>query len=240
MKNKVLPLIVALLTLSTANANAALIDRGDGLIYDTVLDVTWLQNANMAGIKMDWSTAVNWAENLTFGGFDDWRLPTLTHSLGPNNDKDSLQVTCGDGRFDMDASGCDFGWNSTSVTHELAYMFSVNLGNQPSIDALGRFNGLGGLNNVTSLSGHPVSFLNVQSASYWYGNEYTAQDSFFFAMHTGGQFVLDKSTELFAWAVRDGDITTPQTTTTRIPEPSTLLLFAATVFLARHRKQSVK
>ena len=32
----------------TGISNSSLIDRGGGLIYDTVLDVTWLQDANYA------------------------------------------------------------------------------------------------------------------------------------------------------------------------------------------------
>ena len=36
------------LSLITLSANAALYDRGNGLIYDDVLDITWLQDANYA------------------------------------------------------------------------------------------------------------------------------------------------------------------------------------------------
>ena len=36
------------LSLITLSANAALYDRGNGLIYDDVLDITWLQDANHA------------------------------------------------------------------------------------------------------------------------------------------------------------------------------------------------
>ena len=32
-----------------STASATLIDRGGGLIYDTDLDITWLQDANYAG-----------------------------------------------------------------------------------------------------------------------------------------------------------------------------------------------
>lgn len=62
---------------------AALHDRGGGLIYDDVLDITWLQDANYAKTSgydsdgmMSWSQAMQWEEQLSYGGFDDWRLPT--------------------------------------------------------------------------------------------------------------------------------------------------------------------
>lgn len=55
--------------------------------YDTALNITWLRNANAgAGSsfddgksstdgKMTWVNAVDWAAALSFGGYDDWRLP---------------------------------------------------------------------------------------------------------------------------------------------------------------------
>jgi len=53
-----------------------LVDRGGGMIYDTVQNITWLQNWNTNGL-MNWTTANAWANNLVYGGFSDWRLPTL-------------------------------------------------------------------------------------------------------------------------------------------------------------------
>ena len=41
--------VLVLLCLSVSlSVNAALYDRGNGLIYDDVLDITWLQDANYA------------------------------------------------------------------------------------------------------------------------------------------------------------------------------------------------
>jgi hypothetical protein len=66
--------------LMTAGAQAALIDRGEGFIYDDVLDVTWAQNANINGADI-WANQVAWAAGYSqahsvYGTFDDWRLPT--------------------------------------------------------------------------------------------------------------------------------------------------------------------
>ncbi|MFC1750002.1 hypothetical protein ACFL2V_14475 [Pseudomonadota bacterium] len=50
MKNKVAKLLFPLaigLAISTT-ANATLIDRGNGVIYDTEQNLTWLQEANYA------------------------------------------------------------------------------------------------------------------------------------------------------------------------------------------------
>lgn len=61
----------------TLPAYADLIDRGGGLIFDTDLNITWLQDANLSGQQMNWQKANDWANNLVFGGFDDWRLPKI-------------------------------------------------------------------------------------------------------------------------------------------------------------------
>ena len=66
----------------TVPVQAALIDRGGGFIYDTDLDVTWTQNANINGVADTWANQVAWADSLSL--FDavrnvtwsDWRLPT--------------------------------------------------------------------------------------------------------------------------------------------------------------------
>ena len=88
MLKKILTLVgLSVLTLA---ANADLYDRGNGLIYDDELDITWLQDANYAATqyaatgglegdadgRMTWTDANEWADNLSYGGYDDWRLPT--------------------------------------------------------------------------------------------------------------------------------------------------------------------
>ena len=75
---KKLPILIAATILIYALAvpvQANLIDRGNGLIYDDDLNITWLQDANLSGVTMTWPTAMAWADNLIFQGFDDWRLP---------------------------------------------------------------------------------------------------------------------------------------------------------------------
>lgn len=88
----------AVLTLSGA-AQAALVARSGGMVYDSMLDITWLADWNTNGL-MNWTTANDWANNLVFGGFDDWRLPT------------SLNV---------DGSGPCSGYNCTGS--EMGHMF---------------------------------------------------------------------------------------------------------------------
>jgi len=66
------------------SAHALLIDRGGGMIYSTDMDITILQDANYAMTSgydddgyMTWTVANTWVQNLDYGGYDDWRLPTF-------------------------------------------------------------------------------------------------------------------------------------------------------------------
>ncbi len=73
-------LVCAALTalFSASPAHATLFDRGGGLIYDDVLDVTWTQDADLFGTgsaARGWDEAVSLVSGLSFGGFNDWRLP---------------------------------------------------------------------------------------------------------------------------------------------------------------------
>jgi len=66
----------------TGIANATLWDRGNGLIYDDVLDITWLQDTSYARTsgyietlpyyisygQIHWPQAMTWADQLTYGG----------------------------------------------------------------------------------------------------------------------------------------------------------------------------
>ena len=79
-----LAVCAALCFLGINNASAALLDRGGGMIYDDVLNITWLQDFNYAATSgydtdgfMTWDNANTWANALTVGGYDDWRLPTF-------------------------------------------------------------------------------------------------------------------------------------------------------------------
>ncbi|MHC4445213.1 MAG: Lcl C-terminal domain-containing protein [Planctomycetota bacterium] len=49
------------------------IDNGNGTVTDTVTNLMWQQADS--GTGMNWQGALNYAENLTLAGYDDWRLP---------------------------------------------------------------------------------------------------------------------------------------------------------------------
>ncbi len=182
-------------------AQSALIDRGGGLIYDDVLDVTWLQDANYAKTsgydtngKMDWSAANTWAANLSYGGYNDWRLADVR----PVNNTAFQYSLAFDGTTDI-------GYNISSTQSELGYMFYQNLGNTGYFDTNGIPTDCLGTGLCLSNTG---LFDNLESFAYWTAVEYAPNTNSAWASYTnvGLQKSNDKSREYFAWAVRTGDV----------------------------------
>ncbi|HSW03595.1 PEP-CTERM sorting domain-containing protein [Aquabacterium sp.] len=242
------------LSLLSGLTQAALVDRGNGMIYDTDRNITWLANANYfqtqaaanpnaaadviahvqtvsndhsthtlvasdinANGLMTWWGAMAWAQDLQYGGFSDWRLPT---SLQPD-------TTCsGQGR----TAGISFGYGCTG--NELGHLF---------------YDELGGGANVYIQQQHNANldlFTQVKP-DYWTGTPWTAAQSggfanaaWNFSMH-GEQIGISADAGFntgaaisYAWAVRDGDIAAT------VPEPTTYaLVLAGLIALAVARRQ---
>jgi hypothetical protein len=105
---------LGVLLMTVGATQAALVDRGQGFIYDTVLDITWTQNANINGLE-SWDNQVAWVAGYSqthsvYGTFDDWRLPT---TLQPD-------LTC-DQQF---PDGVSIGINCTGS--EMGHLFNVD------------------------------------------------------------------------------------------------------------------
>jgi hypothetical protein len=211
MKPFLLRLVACLFVVISSSSHAALYDRGNGLIYDDVLDITWMQDANYAQTSgydsdglMSWADANTWADQLSYGGFDDWRLASAGNAPS-------------------------FGYNVT--TSELAHMFYNNLVNTAGNSIL---------NNVSFTDATPgggtESFLNVQSDVYWYGEEYAPSDLNAWAFHTvdGYQNIITKNVTYHSWAVRAGDVSS-------VPVPAAAWLFGsalAGLLVGRRKKAS--
>ena len=221
----------------TGITNARLIDRGGGLIYDDVLDITWLQDANYAYTNGDvpissdgymfWEDAKAWADGLEYYDsvrdvtWDDWRLP---HILPVNGNSYNILAYNADGYngyydlgYNVSAPGSAFPGNTGS---ELAYMYHINLGNRGYYNTAG-WGPTSGWNNppkatFIEVNGDPVSFQNLQTNGYWSGTEFvpsTQDRAWWFSFVDGYQTHFLWQSNFYGWAVRDGDVSTPS------PEP---------------------
>jgi hypothetical protein len=234
MTRKWLLLALAAASASSITAQAALHDRGGGLIYDDVLNITWLQDANYANTSgyaatslMNWANANTWAANLSFLDtvrnvtYDDWRLPTVSpvNRTAFNFNNGSATVGPG-GNFDqgynISAPGSAYPGSTGS---ELAYMFYQNLSNPGFYTPAGT---LSWCNITYPCLGNTSPFVNLQPGMYWSGTEYPLYSGYAmdFTMYDGHQYMHYKTFEAYAWAVRPGDVAA-------VPEPEAWVMLLA-------------
>jgi MYXO-CTERM domain-containing protein len=159
-----------------------LFDRGNGLIFDDVLNVTWLADWNFARTSqydtdgnMTWDSAMTWAETLVYAGHTNWRLPTA---------------------INIDGSG-PCGPSLNCAGSELGHMFYKNWAAIPGQD-------FSSAANVDYLA----LFRNVGSIIYWTGTESKSNtaEAWFFGLNDGFQNDATKRLSVYAVAVHPGDI----------------------------------
>jgi hypothetical protein len=77
MKKSIMVMIIAILLGVASSGKATLYDRGNGMIYDDIHNLTWF---NYSYGQASWYDANNWASNLEveYNGsvLNDWRLPS--------------------------------------------------------------------------------------------------------------------------------------------------------------------
>lgn len=197
VKTSLKPWLAAGLLVSTSAAQASLIDRGGGMIFDTDLNITWLADANyaktsgyaqtfqslyiLADGSMNWGEANTWANNLVYAGYTDWRLPT---TLQPD-------ASCG-------AQSNIGSYGGICSGSEMGHLFNIELGGTPNRSIL--------------VSNNPVElakFTNIQAGYYWSGTEWASIPiSYAWAFGFGNNYQMpdNKGYTYYAWAVRDGDV----------------------------------
>lgn len=196
------------LIVASSAAQAALIDRGGGLIYDTDLNITWLANANYASSSWGvyWTEANAWAANLSYYDsvrnvtYTDWRLPKTATS----------DPTCPNLYADVGGLNCTGG--------EMGHLFYTEL------------SGVAYSSILTGGDPDLALFQNIKAYRYWSNTEWSPGAGFawyfdfsngvtaayFKEFNTGGNPAL-------AWAVRDGDVAAASV----VPVPAAVWLFAS-------------
>lgn len=204
--------VVVLLCFGTARAE--LHDMGGGLLYDDILDVTWLQDADYARTsgykpngKMPWADALKWVRELVYHDsvrnvdIRGWRLPRVLPVAGNEYN----------GRFCFDGSS-DEGYNIASPRSELSYMFHVNLGLKSYYSPTGKNQAqeCGAAGN--GKAGYIVNVglvRNLKSHIYWSGSSvepYTDRNAWIFDATYGYQNFYNKNDMLSPWPVHDGNV----------------------------------
>lgn len=211
--------------------------------YDTVLDITWLADANHALTsgydadgRMTWSAANVWASNLSFTDgirtYDNWRLPTVKPiHAGVFNYAFSTNGST-DGGYNISAPGSVYEY---SIGGEMAYMYYNTLGNQGYFTLAGSLSGCY-VNSSNTCLDNVGPFSNLQAELYWTDLEFAPNrvSGWAFGMNDGNQLAGNsKVNTYYAWAVSSGDIAAP------VPEPETHATFLAGLGLLAWRARRI-
>lgn len=204
-----LPLVIA----ASGTLSAAVHDRGGGLLYDDVLKITWLQDANYVKNSgyhptglMKWKECRTFVANLTYhdpvrqADWNGWRLPRLRPVDG----------VAFKGVWAVDGSG-DEGYNCAGTNSELGYMFHVNLGLKgyyaPDGSVNARYGSTG--SGVWDEFADVGLVRNLVNQVYWTETDdanYPKRNAWMFHARWGYQNFYNKWDEHIAWPVRDGDV----------------------------------
>lgn len=226
-------------SLVSGAANAALQGRDlDGNLatfeayYDTVLDITWLADANYGAGSiyddlpyydggtttdglMTWAAATTWAANLSFYNpstnqtYADWRLP----NVGPVNGTSF--------NYDYSNTGStDWGFNITSPQSEMAHLYYVTLGNSGYLTPAGAYSSCYAGDHTCLDNVGP--FANLQTYHYWSSTEFAPNSSYAWDLNfdEGYQAAPPKRAGAYALAVSPGDVAA-------VPEAETYALMLA-------------
>lgn len=207
---------LAALMVGTAGTQAALVNRGGGMVYDTTLNITWLADWNHAKSSgfdadglLDWQTANDWANGLAHGGYTDWRLTKVAQ---PDTSCSAIADLYGNMYYG--GFGC--------IGSEMGHLFYVDLGGTAD-------EWLAGQTGQTQQQRDNLAMFSgsIPFASYASGTEWVGDSNFIWAFGTeGSQGVVSKSSPFYALAVRDGDVAA------EVPEPHSLALALAALGLA--------
>jgi hypothetical protein len=210
-----------LLSLTTINAEASLTSYtgagGVGLVYSSVSNVTWTQDANLfktlydannnlvsqiAGVTPSYTDPYWGVQTIDAGDFNTgngqmtwWGAKAFVNYLNDINYGGSTQ-------WRLPTSNAFVGYNGTAG-NELGQLFYSELGGSVN-------------SNIPNTS----TFSNEQAYVYWSGTEYAsdASDAWYFVTVNGIQTYNDKDFQFYAWAVSPGQVSA-------VPIPGAACLF---------------
>ena len=95
--------------------------------------VLWARNMNIVGKRMDWNDAMKWANNLNYGGYSDWRLPTWDE-LASFAKWGRNQASKWFNQNGFDNVQTDYYWSGTTYSGNTNYAWSVNMKSGDMVD----------------------------------------------------------------------------------------------------------
>ncbi len=220
-------LLLALMGFSlTSTAQASLVARVGGMVYDDVNNITWASDANL--FQTQAASNPNLVSEIIAanGG--------VVHDTPNAYDNGTYTLTTAD--FDT-ANGAMTWWGAQAWANNLSLGGYTDWALPTTVPALSGYNQtgsqmgdlfynqLGGVQNTSISTTHNANynlFSNVQSYLYWSSSEYAPDPNYAWDFGTGGgyQDFSGKYNQFYAWAVRPGDVAA-------VPVPGAFWLFGS-------------
>lgn len=217
----------ALTTIGEATYTRGTLSTNHSLIWDDNNNgnsVVWLDYTNNAAFS--WSKMTQWATGLNAAGVLSYTLNTgYSVDWGTNAWRLPASV---DGNYVYSHLSGNTGLGYSNTTSELGHLYYTELGNNPYRNPDGTYNSQTG--NYGLLN--DGDFKNLKSTSYWSGTEasgapYYGLSAWYFGTGNGLQYVGMKSDPKSAIALRTGQVSYNDPTTTPTPIPGAVVLFGS-------------
>jgi hypothetical protein len=235
MKQQKTLLAVAFLTFAavTSTSQASLFARGTDMVYDDANNITWASDANLFQTQAAGnSNLVN--EIIAGNGGVIHDTPNLLDTVA-----NSGKYTLTSGDFNT-SNGMMTWWGAQAWANNLSLGGFTNWALPTTVPAASGYNQtgsqmgdlfynqLGGVEGTSINTTHNANynvFSNVQSSVYWSSSDYAPNpvNAWVFLTDRGFQFSnLIKANQLYAWAVRPGDVAASS-----VPVPAAVWLFGS-------------
>lgn len=103
------------------------VDNGNGTVTDQVARLTWVQN--VADLDYEWEEALQYCEDLTSAGYDDWKLPSNKEMVSMGNYNRMKPAL--DTAFFPDTNYKAFYWTRTNETRDAGRNLMSEIRMQP-------------------------------------------------------------------------------------------------------------
>ena len=223
MKTKLLTTAVLVFGFS-AGAQASLVARDGGMVYDTVNNITWAADANL--FQTQAASNPNLVSDIIAGNGG------VVHDTPNTFDNGTYTLTTAD--FNT-TTGTMTWWGAQAWANNLTLGGYTDWALPTTVPAVAGYNQtgsqmgnlfytqLGGVQGTSITTTHNANynlFSNVQSYVYWSGSEYAPNphDAWYFYTTNGYQDYNYMHDQLYAWAVRPGDVAA-------VPLPGAVWLF---------------